>query len=432
MKQTATATPDRVGWYPYLVVLVLGLVYTFNYLDRQILAILAEPIKADLGLTDTQIGMVSGLMFAVFYTVFGVPIAWLADRSHRVGIVAIACTMWSVFCGLCGLAQNYVHLVLARIGVGIGEAGGASPSMSIISDYFPPHRRGGAIGLFSLGVPLGATIGVAFGAWVAAQYGWRQAFIAVAIPGVVLSLLLIVLVREPKRGRYDPPAEAKAKPASLMECIRTYRRTPTLSLLLLAAGTYSFVFNAFAAWAPALLLRAKGAEMADISTWYSLVFGIAMAIGMFGSGFLADRFAKKKPSAYAILPAWALGLGVPFFIAGLMVPSWQVALGLLAVPMAMNMMFVAPGFAICQNVAPANQRATISAILMLVNNLVGMGFGPLFVGALSTHFSASMDSGAALTKAMMFVAPFYIPAIIALILVARALDKRHAAMEAQA
>ncbi|WP_242914025.1 spinster family MFS transporter [Brevundimonas pishanensis] len=432
MKQTATATSDRVGWYPYVVVLMLGLVYTFNYLDRQILAILAEPIKADLGLTDTQIGMVSGLMFAVFYTVFGVPIAWLADRSHRVGIVAVACTMWSVFCGLCGMAQNYTHLVLARIGVGIGEAGGASPSMSVISDYFPPHRRGGAIGLFSLGVPLGATIGVAFGAWVAAHYGWRQAFIAVAVPGVVLSLLLILFVREPKRGRFDPPLEAKAKPASLMECLRTYRRTPTLSLLLLAAGTYSFVFNAFAAWAPALLLRAKGAEMADISTWYSLVFGIAMAIGMFGSGFLADRFAQRKPSAYAILPAWALGLGVPFFIAGLLAPSWPVALGLLAVPMAMNMMFVAPGFAICQNVAPANQRATISAILMLVNNLVGMGFGPLFVGALSQHFSGSMESGAALTKAMLFVAPFYLPAIGALILVARALEKRHAAMEAQA
>lgn len=427
MSQQAETAPKKVGVYPYVVVLILGLVYTFNYLDRQILAILAEPIKAELNLTDTQIGMVSGLMFALFYTVFGIPIAWLADRSHRVGIVAAACMMWSVFCGLCGLAQNYVHLVLARIGVGIGEAGGASPSMSVISDYFPPHKRGGAIGLFSLGVPLGATIGVAFGAWVAAHYGWRQAFVAVALPGVVLSLLLLFIVREPKRGRYDPPAEAQAKPASIAECIRTYVRTPTLSLLLLAAGTYSFVFNAFAAWAPALLLRAKGASMADISMWYSLVFGLAMAVGMFGSGFLADRFAQKKPSAYAILPAWALAIGVPFFIAGVMAPSWPVALGLLAIPMAMNMMFVAPGFAICQNVAPANQRATISSILMLVNNLVGMGLGPLFVGALSQYFSNDMDSGAALTKAMLFVAPFYIPAIGALILVARALDKRHKA-----
>ena len=299
------AAGNKLGAYPYVVVLILGLVYTFNYLDRQILAILAEPIKNDLGLTDTQIGMVSGLMFALFYTVFGIPIAWLADRSHRVGIVAAACMMWSVFCGLCGLAQNYVHLVLARIGVGIGEAGGASPSMSVISDYFPPHKRGGAIGLFSLGVPLGATIGVAFGAWVAAHYGWRQAFIAVALPGIFLSVLLLVLVKEPKRGRYDPPAEAAAKPASIAECVRTYIRTPTLSLLLLAAATYSFVFNAF-------------------------------------------------------------------------------------------------------------------------------GLGPLFVGALSQHFTGTMDSGAALTKAMLFVAPFYVPAIAALILVARALDRRQAALDAQA
>lgn len=422
---TTETVPKTLGVYPYVVVLILGLVYTFNYLDRQIVAILAESIKADLALSDTQIGMLSGLMFALFYTAFGIPIAWLADRMNRVKIVAAACLLWSLFSGLCGLAQNFTHLVLARIGVGIGEAGGASPSMSIISDYFPPHKRGGAIGLFSLGVPLGATIGVAFGAWVAAHYGWRIAFIAVAAPGVLLSVLLLLLVREPKRGRYDPVKEMEAKPASLKECLNTYRRTPTLSLMLLAAGTYSFVFNAFGAWAPALLMRAKGATMADISVWYSVVFGLAMAVGMFASGFLADRFAQRRPSAYATLPAVALAIGVPFFVAGVMADTWPVALALLAVPMGMNMMFVAPGFAIIQNVAPANQRATASAILMFVNNLVGMGLGPLFVGMLSQHYSADMDAAAALTRAMLWVTPFYIPAIGALVLVARSLELRH-------
>lgn len=422
---TTETVPKTLGVYPYVVVLILGLVYTFNYLDRQIVAILAESIKADLALSDTQIGMLSGLMFALFYTAFGIPIAWLADRMNRVKIVAAACLLWSLFSGMCGLAQNFTHLVLARIGVGIGEAGGASPSMSIISDYFPPHKRGGAIGLFSLGVPLGATIGVAFGAWVAAHYGWRIAFIAVAAPGVLLSVLLLLLVREPKRGRYDPVKEMEAKPASLKECLNTYRRTPTLSLMLLAAGTYSFVFNAFGAWAPALLMRAKGATMADISVWYSVVFGLAMAVGMFASGFLADRFAQRRPSAYATLPAVALAIGVPFFVAGVMADTWPVALALLAVPMGMNMMFVAPGFAIIQNVAPANQRATASAILMFVNNLVGMGLGPLFVGMLSQHYSADMDAAAALTRAMLWVTPFYIPAIGALVLVARSLERRH-------
>lgn len=435
---TNTPTPldaEKTGkrsLYPYLVVLILGLVYTFSYLDRQIVAILAEPIKADLNLTDTQVGMLSGLMFAVFYTAFGIPVAWLADRKNRVRIVALACFLWSVFSGLCGLAQNYTHLVIARIGVGIGEAGGSSPSMSIIADYFPPHKRGGAISLFSLGVPLGATIGVAFGAWVAGEYGWRTAFIAVAIPGVVLSLLLLLLVREPKRGRYDPPSAAKTEPASMKECLDTYKNTPTLSLLLLSAGTYSFVFNAFGAWAPALLMRAKGATLADISMWYSIVFGLAMAIGMFASGFLADRFALRRISAYATFPAVALAIGVPFFIAGVMADNWPLALGLLAVPMLMNMMFVAPGFAIVQNVAPANQRATASAILMFVNNLVGMGLGPLFVGALSQYFSRTMDAGQALTHAMLWITPFYIPAIIALVLVGRALEKRQAALAAAA
>ena len=434
---TDTTTPPqgqsgKLGWYPYLVVLILGLVYTFSYLDRQIVAILAEPIKNDLNLTDTQVGMLSGLMFALFYTAFGIPVAWLADRKNRVRIVALACFLWSVFSGLCGLAQNFTHLVIARIGVGVGEAGGSSPSMSIIADYFPPHKRGGAISLFSLGVPLGATIGVAFGAWVAGEYGWRTAFIAVAIPGVLLSLLLLLLVREPKRGRYDPPAEVKAEPASMKECIETYKKTPTLSLLLLSAGTYSFVFNAFGAWAPALLMRAKGATLEDISVYYSVVFGLAMAIGMFASGFLADRFALRRVSAYAIFPAVALAIGVPFFVASVMADNWQLALGLLAVPMLMNMMFVAPGFAIVQNVAPANQRATASAILMFVNNLVGMGLGPLFVGALSQHFSKTMESGAALQQAMLWITPFYIPAIIALVLVGKALEKRQAALAAAA
>lgn len=436
MTDTTTTPPQgqsgKSGWYPYLVVLILGLVYTFSYLDRQIVAILAEPIKNDLNLTDTQVGMLSGLMFALFYTAFGIPVAWLADRKNRVRIVALACFLWSVFSGLCGLAQNFTHLVIARIGVGVGEAGGSSPSMSIIADYFPPHKRGGAISLFSLGVPLGATIGVAFGAWVAGQYGWRTAFIAVAIPGVLLSVLLLLLVREPLRGRYDPPSEMKAEPASMKECLETYKKTPTLSLLLLSAGTYSFVFNAFGAWAPALLMRAKGATLEDISVYYSVVFGLAMAIGMFASGFLADRFALRRISAYATFPAVALAIGVPFFIGGVLADNWQLALGLLAVPMLMNMMFVAPGFAIVQNVAPANQRATASAILMFVNNLVGMGLGPLFVGALSQHFSKTMESGEALQHAMLWITPFYIPAIIALVLVGRALEKRQAAQAAAA
>ncbi|HRO03460.1 MAG TPA: MFS transporter, partial [Terricaulis sp.] len=153
----------RVGAYPYVVVLILGLIYAFNYLDRQIVAILVEPIKADLNLTDTQVGLVSGFAFALFYTTFGIPVAWLADRTNRVRVVAIACFVWSLFTGLCGVAGNFAHLLAARIGVGVGEAGGAAPSMSIISDYFPPHRRGGAISIWSLGVPLGATAGVALG-----------------------------------------------------------------------------------------------------------------------------------------------------------------------------------------------------------------------------------------------------------------------------
>lgn len=417
----------RVGVYPYVVVLILGLIYAFNYLDRQIVAILVEPIKADLNLTDTQIGLVSGFAFALFYTTFGIPVAWLADRTNRVRVVAIACFVWSLFTGLCGMAGNFAHLLAARIGVGIGEAGGAAPSMSIISDYFPPHRRGGAISIWSLGVPLGATAGVALGGWVAAEFGWQWAFFAVAAPGIFLSVLLWLVVREPKRGRYDaaPTAPVQSEPQpSIMECIRDYLRNPTLSLLLLAAATYSFVFNAFATWAPALLMRAKGAEMSDIAAYYSIVIGLAMAIGMFLSGFLADRYARKNPSAFALIPAWALAIGVPFFIMGVLADGWGAALIWFAIPMAMNMMFVAPGMAIVQNIAPPNQRSTSAAILLFVNNLVGMGLGPLYIGFVSEQLSHTYGAKAGLEYAMLSLTPFYPLAVIALVLVARSLARR--------
>lgn len=426
---TGATSDQRVGSYPYLVLLLLGLVYTFNYLDRQIVSILAEPIKRDLNLSDTQIGLVSGFAFAVFYTTFGIPVAWLADRANRVRVVAAACFLWSLFSGLCGLAGNFAHLLIARIGVGVGEAGGAAPSMSIISDYFPPHRRGGAIGLWSLGVPLGATAGVALGGWAAAEFGWRIAFLAVAAPGVLLSLLLVIFVREPQRGRFDGASTRAGPGPSIWQCVRDYFRNPTLALLLLAAATYSFVFNAFAAWAPALLMRTKGAQMSDIAQYYSLVIGAAMAIGMFISGYLADRYARRNPSAFAIIPAWALAIGVPFFVAGVIADEWSAALIWLAIPMAMNMMFVAPGMAIVQNIAPPEQRSTSAAILLFVNNLVGMGLGPLYIGMVSDWLAPLYGPQIGLEYAMLTLVPFYPLAIGALILVARSLAKRHSAAE---
>lgn len=419
-----TRSEERVGLYPYFVLVVLGLIYAFNYLDRQIVAILAEPIKADLGLTDTQIGLVSGFAFAIFYTSFGIPVAWLADRVNRVRVVAVACAVWSLFTGVCGLANNFVHLLLARIGVGIGEAGGAAPSMSIISDYFPPHRRGGAIAIWSLGVPLGATAGVALGGWAAAQFGWRTAFFVVAAPGIILSLLLWLFVREPQRGKFDAVIEQKGPGPSIVQCVKDFLRDQTLSLLLLAAAAYSFVFNAFAAWAPALLMRAKGATMGDIATWYSLVIGVSMALGMFLSGHLADRFARTTPSAYAMIPAWGLGIGIPFFVIGVMAENWYIALIFLTIPMAMNMMFVAPGMAIVQNLAPPGQRSISAAILLFVINLVGMGMGPLYVGLTSDWLAATHGAAQGLEYAMLSLVPFYPMAVVTLILVARSLRRR--------
>lgn len=187
----------------YFVVAMLGGVYSLNFLDRQLLSILAEPVKADLALSDTQLGLLSGLAFALFYSIFGIPVAWLADRSNRKRIVAGACALWSLFTIGCGMAQSFTQIALARVGVGIGEAGGSPPSYSIIADYFPPEKRGGAMALYSLGVPLGTTAGAALGGWIASQYGWRSAFISIGLFGIFFAALVAVTVREPRRGTFD-------------------------------------------------------------------------------------------------------------------------------------------------------------------------------------------------------------------------------------
>lgn len=415
---TAAARP--LGARPWFVVAMLGGVYSLNFLDRQLLSILAEPIKRDLLLTDTQLGLLSGFMFALFYTLFGILVAWLADRSNRVRIVSIACGLWSLFTAGCGFAQNFLQLSLARSGVGVGEAGGSPPSYSIIADYFPPERRGSALAVYSLGVPVGTTAGAALGGWIAAEHGWRMAFIVIGLLGVLVAAVVLVTVKEPRRGQQDA---APASPARLTDTIGDFARDPVLCWTALAGGLSAFVGYAMLSWTPALLMRTKAMSLGDIALFYSIVSGVAAAVGTLASGWLVDRFGAARPSLYAIIPAAAFLLAAPFYWLGVQVQSWALSLALLAIPFALYSMYLAPVLAILQNNVPASQRSTASALFLFILNLIGLGCGPLFIGWIS-DVATGLGHAQGLRLAMFALLPFFPLAALAHLGTAKALSKR--------
>ncbi len=373
---------ERQSTYSYVVLGVLLVVYLFNYLDRQLVSILAEPIKRDLGLSDTQLGLVTGFVFALFYTTFGVPVAWLADRTRRTTIIAIACGLWSGFTAACGFAGSFVQLALARVGVGIGEAGGVPPSYSILSDYFPPKRRGLAMGLYSLGIPLGTFCGGLYGAWAAVHYGWRMAFFGLAIPGVLLAVLLPFLVREPVRGGLDAQV-AMAPPIGLGASIGLFVKSAALMLVALGCSLSAVVGYSLMSWSPAFLMRVQGATLQDIGSFYSPLIGISVAIGIVGSGYIVDKLGAANPRAYPLVPAIAFVAAFPLYLAALTVTDWHTSVLLLAIPQGLTFTYLAPAVAVIQNLVPPERRSTASAMLLFLLNLLAVGCGPLYVGAVS-------------------------------------------------
>ena len=406
----------------YFVVLLLAGVYTLSFLDRQLVALLAEPIKKDLRLSDTQLGLLTGLTFVVFYTGFGLPVAWLADRSSRVRIVVIACALWSIFTASCGVAQNFTQLALARIGVGVGEAGGSPPSLSIIADYFPPEQRGKATALYALGVPVGTTLGAALGGWIAAHYGWRSAFWAIGTFGTIYAMIVAVGVREPNRGKLDSAAHGAAYSGAVM---KRFLADPALFFTALAAGLSAFVGYAMLSWTPALLMRTKGMSLSELSLYYSIVSGAAAAIGTVLSGYLVDRYGKTDRRMYALVPAAAFAIALPFFVASVGVPSWQLSLLIMAVPFGLYTSYLAPALALVQNsVAPA-QRSSASAVLLFITSIIGLGGGPVYVGTVSDA-AAHAGYHAPLQIAMFALAPVFVAAVVVQLIAARALRHGHA------
>lgn len=408
-----------VGKYSYVVLCLLCLLYTLNFLDRQLLSVLAEPIKHELHLSDTQLGLLTGLAFAVFYTFCGIPLAWLADRKPRVPIVAAACAIWSVFSAACGLASNFALLALARIGVGIGEAGGSPPSYSIISDYFPPHRRGLALAIYSLGVPFGMGLGAAVGGRIGAAYGWRAAFLSVGIPGLLIAAVVYLAVKEPRRGTFDDGTTKEAE-EGLIEAIALFFRVRKLRWTALSASFTAFVGYALLNWTPAFLMREKGMTLGEVGNYYSLVLAVTMAIGTWASGYIVDKLGPKRPWTYAIVPGAATLLSLPLFYMMLYAPNWQSALLMFAGPSLLNITYLAPGLAVIQNGVPSHRRAISGALFLFVLNLIGLGGGPLYVGMVSDFALANYGTDA-LQIGMLALTPFFLIAVFCQIVSALAL-----------
>jgi MFS family permease len=428
MTQTATAAamapPSRRAWF---VLGMLWFVYVLNFLDRQLLSILAKPIQDSLGVTDTQLGLISGLYFALFYCLISIPVGWLADRTNRVKVLSVACALWSAATMGCGLAANYPQLVAARMAVGVGEAGGVPPSYAIISDYFPPGRRGTALGLFNLGPPVGQALGVAFGAAIAAAFDWRYAFLFLGAVGIVTALAVFLTVREPVRGGLDKAAELPVKvKAGFWPTLKMFFSRPSLVLAAFGSGATQFITYGLGNFTTLFLMREKGMTLGDVAVWYALVVGIGMSAGIFVSGRVIDRFTRRYKQAYAIVPAISLALAIPFYIGFVWAPSWPLALALLFGPTFLNYFYLSSSVALVQEEVRPDQRVMSGALLLLVMNLIGLGLGPTYVGMASDFFRAEHPDNS-LQLALYTLVPFYFVAIACFLVLARVLRKEQQA-----
>jgi MFS family permease len=396
--------PRAPGARAWIVLAVLCLVYVLNFLDRQLLSILAKPIQDSLHVTDGQLGLIGGLYFAVFYCFISIPVGWIADRTNRVWILSLACALWSAATMACGLAANYAELVAARMTVGIGEAGGVPPSYAIICDYFPPGRRGTALGLYNLGPPIGAALGVAFGASIAAAYSWRDAFIVLGSAGLVAALVVVLVVREPRRGGLDRDARVAA--TGFRQTIAMFFSRRSLVLAALASGATQMITYGAGNFTTLFLMREKGMTLGQVAVYYALVLGIAMSAGIFASGRVIDRFTRRSKQAYALVPAISLALAIPFYLGFVWAPSWPLALVLLIGPTFLNYFYLSSSVTLVQEEVRPDQRVMSGALLLLVMNLIGLGLGPTYVGAVSDFFRANHPHHS-LQLAFYALVPFY-------------------------
>jgi predicted MFS family arabinose efflux permease len=387
--------------YYALALLTVG--YTFNFIDRQLLAILQESIKADLLLSDGQLGLLTGFAFALFYVTAGIPIARWADHSNRRNIISLAVFIWSFMTAISGLAQNYIQLLLARVGVGVGEAGGSPPSHSIISDVFPPEKRASVLSFYSMGVNFGILFGFLFGGWLNEFFGWRMTFMVVGVPGIILAVIIRKTMAEPIRGsmekrRVSTDAVPFGQVLRLLWSRRSFRHMAMGSALNALAG-YSTI-----SWAASFMIRSHNMSTGELGTWLALIIGVGGAIGVFSGGLIADKLAPRDKRWYMWLPAITGVLSVPFMAATYTVGSAYLALAMMVVPGILSNVYLGNTIATTHSLVGLRMRAMSSALLFFILNIVGLGAGPWSIGLLSDYLQPTLGSES-LSQAMLYLIP---------------------------
>lgn len=402
----SASAPKSVGSVK-VTLWILLFVYIFNFIDRQIVNILAEPIARDLGLSDTQIGLMTGLAFALFYTALGLPIARYADRAttHRPRLIAVALATWSLMTALCGLAQNFIQLLLARIGVGVGEAGCTPPAHSLISDMVPPERRSSALAFYSLGIPVGSLLGMMIGGVLADWFGWRQAFLFVGLPGVGMAVLVWFLLKEPRYEGVLRQNAASAPPEMpLMQAVGSVLGSRAFVLLLIAGSAAAFLSYGKVTWTTIFFQRTHELTPGEVGFWFGLINGIAGAAGTFLGGWLADKYGATNRRHVLTAPAVGMAIAAPIAFLAYQAPTWPIALALLIIPTLCNSLYYGPVYSAAQGLVPIRSRAIAAATLLFFQNLIGLGLGPLFFGMLSDWLQPSF--GAESVRYVLYGAAF--------------------------
>lgn len=381
----ATNTGQAFGTSGYrnYVIISLMLLYTLNFIDRILIGVVAQPIIEEFKLQDWQFGLLSGFGFALMYTVMGIPIARLAEKWNRVKIIAASVVMWSLMTALCGIAGSFIALLVFRVGVGIGEAGLTPAANSIISDYFPPRSRARAIAIYTMGITLGGVLANAFGGPITEMFSWREAFLALGIPGVLFGLIFLWTVKEPPRGYADPPTATKPKKMGMAETVKELSAKPTFWINMLAAALVAFVGYGVSNFQVAFFQRVHEMSISEVALQIAVPLGLAASFGAFITGYMTEKLSGRYPNVVAWLPGIMLIACVPLYWIGFTTDSVPFALVILIVGAALHYGYLGAQYTICQGVASPQSRATAVALFLFVVNLIGYGCGPLVMGILS-------------------------------------------------
>jgi MFS family permease len=387
--------------YKRYVLFMLASVFTMNYADRYLLSVMLQSIKVDLQLSDTQLGFLSGIAFAVFYITLGIPIARWADRGNRVTIASLAIGMWGIMVMLCGMVTGFVQLALVRIGAAVGEAGCMPPTYSLVGDYFPGSERARALSIYAMGGPMSGLVGLALGGWLNEVFGWRVAFMLAAVPGLMISVIVKLTITEP-RSLPGAVGDRKHAQPPIGEVFLTLWRKKSFRHLTLSMTTLAVVAIGFMPWYAAFMIRSHGMTSGEVGIWLGVIFSVCGLIGTYGGGYLAGRYLDRREDLQLRFGAVGVGLIFPCTAIFLLAPNKYMSLAAFMPMLFLFHIFIGPLYALMQRLVANEMRATSVALALMIANLVGMGLGPQIVGILSDHWMPAMGADS-LKMAMLVV-----------------------------